>query len=164
MSSSTSRCRPLTECVLLQGRTLCRKNAPEPTTTSSLTAIYRIPTAALKVSTNDCALYRLPIVRPEPGKKIAPIRTQARSATILPNFVGLKFQVHNGKVYHDVTITEEMVGHKLGEFSPYDIVPLDYGPSLERNLLADDMVATGHGSHSSGTRNKRHAMLDISSY
>ncbi|KAK4239244.1 hypothetical protein C8A03DRAFT_43134 [Achaetomium macrosporum] len=60
----------------------------------------------------------LPIVRPEPGKKIAPIRTQARSATILPNFVGLKFQVHNGKVYHDVTITEEMVGHKLGEFSP----------------------------------------------
>jgi len=46
-----------------------------------------------------------------------PIRTQARSATILPNFVGLKFQVHNGKTYHDVTITEEMVGHKLGEFS-----------------------------------------------
>jgi hypothetical protein len=60
-------------------------------------------------------------VRPEPGKKIAPIRTQARSATILPNFVGLKFQVHNGKVYHDLTITEEMVGHKLGEFSPYAI-------------------------------------------
>ncbi|KAK3321346.1 hypothetical protein B0T22DRAFT_483858 [Podospora appendiculata] len=59
----------------------------------------------------------LPIVRPEAGKKIVPIRTQARSATILPNFVGLKFQVHNGKVYHDVTITEEMVGHKLGEFS-----------------------------------------------
>lgn len=59
-------------------------------------------------------------MRPELGKKVAPIRTQARSATILPNFVGLKFQVHNGKVYHDVTITEEMVGHKLGEFSPYD--------------------------------------------
>ncbi|KAM7201272.1 hypothetical protein V8F33_003372 [Rhypophila sp. PSN 637] len=59
----------------------------------------------------------LPIVRPEPGKKIAPIRTQARSATILPNFVGLKFQIHNGKVYHDVTITEDMVGHKLGEFA-----------------------------------------------
>ncbi|KAL2116266.1 hypothetical protein VTJ04DRAFT_8433 [Mycothermus thermophilus] len=50
----------------------------------------------------------LPIVRPEPGKKVAPIRTQARSATILPNFVGLKFQIHNGKVYHEVTITEEM--------------------------------------------------------
>ncbi|KAL2107999.1 hypothetical protein VUR80DRAFT_4415 [Thermomyces stellatus] len=60
----------------------------------------------------------LPIVRPEPGKKVPPIRTQARSATILPSFVGLKFQVHNGKVYHEVEIKEEMVGHKLGEFSP----------------------------------------------
>ncbi|MCJ1248944.1 mitochondrial ribosomal small subunit component [Trapelia coarctata] len=60
----------------------------------------------------------LPIVRPVPGQKVVPIKTQARSATILPNFVGLKFQVHNGKVYHDVTITEDMVGHKLGEFSP----------------------------------------------
>ena len=63
-------------------------------------------------------IYSLPIVRPKPGEKIVPIKTQARSATILPNFVGLKFQVHNGKVYNDVTITEAMVGHKLGEFSP----------------------------------------------
>ncbi|KAK0377797.1 37S ribosomal protein S19 [Colletotrichum abscissum] len=60
----------------------------------------------------------LPIVRPAPGQKVVPIRTQARSATILPNFVGLKFQVYNGKAYIDVTITEDMVGHKLGEFSP----------------------------------------------
>jgi ribosomal protein S19 len=62
--------------------------------------------------------YSLPIVRPAPGQKTPPIRTKARGATILPNFVGLKFQVHNGNIYHDVTITEEMVGHKLGEFSP----------------------------------------------
>ena len=62
----------------------------------------------------------LPIVRPAVGKRIPPIKTQARSAVILPNFVGLKFQVYNGKVYNDVTITEQMVGHKLGEFSPYD--------------------------------------------
>ena len=47
------------------------------------------------------------------------VRTQARAATILPNFVGLKFEIHNGKDYHQVTITEDMVGHKLGEFSPY---------------------------------------------
>ncbi len=60
----------------------------------------------------------LPIVTPKPGERTPPIKTQARSATILPNFVGLKFQVHNGKIYNDVTITEEMVGHKLGEFSP----------------------------------------------
>ncbi|KAI0873889.1 ribosomal protein S19/S15 [Hypoxylon argillaceum] len=60
----------------------------------------------------------LPISRQLPGEKIKPIRTQARSATILPNFVGLLFQVHNGKIYNDVIITEDMVGHKLGEFSP----------------------------------------------
>ncbi|KAK8087345.1 ribosomal protein S19/S15 [Apiospora phragmitis] len=59
----------------------------------------------------------LPIVRPKPGERIKSIKTQARSATILPSFVGLKFQVHNGKVYNDVEITEDMVGHKLGEFS-----------------------------------------------
>jgi len=47
-----------------------------------------------------------------------PIRTQARAATILPSFVGLKFLVHNGKTYNEVTVTEDMVGHKLGEFSP----------------------------------------------
>ncbi|KLU87951.1 mitochondrial 37S ribosomal protein S19 [Magnaporthiopsis poae ATCC 64411] len=60
----------------------------------------------------------LPIPKLLPGQTAMPIRTQARSATILPNFVGLRFQVYNGKVYHEVTITEDMVGHKLGEFSP----------------------------------------------
>ncbi|GAB7330784.1 hypothetical protein MBLNU13_g02333t1 [Cladosporium sp. NU13] len=59
----------------------------------------------------------LPIVRPKGGERVPPIKTQARSATILPNFVGLIFQVHNGKIYNDVRITEDMVGHKLGEFS-----------------------------------------------
>lgn len=69
-------------------------------------------------STNTDIL-RLPIVRPKPGERVPPIKTQARAATILPNFVGLIFQVYNGKIYHDVRITEDMVGHKLGEFSPY---------------------------------------------
>ncbi|EFY91626.1 ribosomal protein S19 [Metarhizium acridum CQMa 102] len=65
-------------------------------------------------------LVPLPIVFPKKqGDKVPPVRTQARSATILPNFVGLKFEIHNGKDYHQVTITEDMVGHKLGEFSPY---------------------------------------------
>ncbi|KAF1915163.1 hypothetical protein BDU57DRAFT_518006 [Ampelomyces quisqualis] len=60
----------------------------------------------------------LPIKRAKVGEKIVPIRTQARSATILPNFVGLKFQIHDGKRYQDITITEDMVGYKLGEFAP----------------------------------------------
>ncbi|KAH9457797.1 hypothetical protein Pst134EB_010110 [Puccinia striiformis f. sp. tritici] len=46
------------------------------------------------------------------------IRTSARACTILPNFVGLKLLVHNGKEYIPVNITAQMVGHKLGEFSP----------------------------------------------
>ncbi|RCI16423.1 hypothetical protein L249_3125 [Ophiocordyceps polyrhachis-furcata BCC 54312] len=52
------------------------------------------------------------------GEKVPAVRTQARSATILPNFVGLRFEIHNGKDYESVLITENMVGHKLGEFSP----------------------------------------------
>ncbi|PFH57218.1 hypothetical protein XA68_15352 [Ophiocordyceps unilateralis] len=64
-------------------------------------------------------LVPLPIVRPKfAGEKVPAVRTQARSATILPNFVGLRFEIHNGKDYLSVIITENMVGHKLGEFAP----------------------------------------------
>ena len=51
------------------------------------------------------------------GGKRAPIKTWRRSCTIVPEFVGLIFQVHNGRAFTDVFITEDMVGHKLGEFS-----------------------------------------------
>ncbi|GAA5945161.1 uncharacterized protein JCM15063_005394 [Sporobolomyces koalae] len=51
-------------------------------------------------------------------KTHTPIRTSARACTILPNFIGLRFLVHNGKQYVPVHITPEMVGHKLGEFAP----------------------------------------------
>jgi small subunit ribosomal protein S19 len=47
-----------------------------------------------------------------------PIKTWARACTIVPEFVGHTFQVHNGRVFNDVFVTEDMVGHKLGEFSP----------------------------------------------
>ncbi len=46
-----------------------------------------------------------------------PIKTWARSCTIVPEFVGHTFQVHNGRAFPDVFVTEDMVGHKLGEFS-----------------------------------------------
>jgi small subunit ribosomal protein S19 len=48
----------------------------------------------------------------------APIRTWARRCTIVPEFIGVNFEVHNGKMFHKVFVTEDMVGHKLGEFSP----------------------------------------------
>jgi small subunit ribosomal protein S19 len=46
-----------------------------------------------------------------------PIKTWARACTIVPEFVGHTFQVHNGRHFNDVFVTEDMVGHKLGEFS-----------------------------------------------
>ena len=47
-----------------------------------------------------------------------PIRTWSRRCTVIPEFVGFTFMVHNGKMFHKVFVTEDMVGHKLGEFSP----------------------------------------------
>ena len=46
------------------------------------------------------------------------IKTWSRRSTILPEFVGLTFAVHNGKKFVPVFVTENMVGHKLGEFAP----------------------------------------------
>ena len=46
------------------------------------------------------------------------IKTWSRRSTILPNFVGLTFGVHNGQKHIPVLVTEEMVGHKFGEFAP----------------------------------------------
>jgi small subunit ribosomal protein S19 len=48
----------------------------------------------------------------------APIKTWARACTIVPEFVGNTFMVHNGKQHIKVFVTEDMVGHKLGEFAP----------------------------------------------
>ena len=52
----------------------------------------------------------------EVGSK-QPIKTWARACTIIPEFVGYTFMVHNGKMFHKVMVSEDMVGHKLGEFS-----------------------------------------------
>ena len=47
-----------------------------------------------------------------------PIRTWARDCTIVPEFVGQTFLIHNGKAFIKLFVTEDMVGHKLGEFAP----------------------------------------------
>tara|TARA_B100001175_G_C19493048_1_gene633691 strand:+ start:1522 stop:1926 length:405 start_codon:yes stop_codon:yes gene_type:complete len=51
------------------------------------------------------------------GKKL-PIKTWSRNSTIIPEFVGHSFLIHNGRTFIPITVSEEMVGHKLGEFSP----------------------------------------------
>lgn len=47
-----------------------------------------------------------------------PIKTWSRRSTVTPDFVGFTFLVHNGRKFNPVYVTENMVGHKLGEFSP----------------------------------------------
>ena len=51
------------------------------------------------------------------SRRREPIKTWARRCTIVPEFIGHTFKVHNGKMFLDVFVTEDMVGHKLGEFS-----------------------------------------------
>lgn len=55
--------------------------------------------------------------RVKEGKHKGVIKTWSRASTILPDMVGMTFAVHNGKKFNPVFVTENMVGHKLGEFS-----------------------------------------------
>ena len=64
----------------------------------------------------DERLYRRVEKLNQMGKR-EPMKTWKRACTIVPEFVGHTFKVHNGKQFNDVFITEDMVGHKLGEFS-----------------------------------------------
>lgn len=64
----------------------------------------------------DEKLYRK-VEKMEADGRRDPVKTWARACTIVPEFVGHTFQVHNGRQFIDVFVTEDMVGHKLGEFS-----------------------------------------------
>ncbi len=65
----------------------------------------------------DEKLLKKAMAAKESGKRVV-IKTWSRRSMIIPEFVGLTFAVHNGKKFIPVFITENMVGHKLGEFSP----------------------------------------------
>jgi len=64
----------------------------------------------------DAKLLRKVLHQKESGDR-QPIKTWARRCTIVPEFVNHTFEVHNGKIFHKVFVVEDMVGHKLGEFS-----------------------------------------------
>ena len=73
------------------------------------------------------SIWKGPFVHPSLLKKIdklkdgqnkKPIKTWSRNSTIIPDFVGVTLSVYNGKSFIPVFVTEDMVGHKLGEFSP----------------------------------------------
>lgn len=61
-------------------------------------------------------LRKVEAVNTEGSKRV--IKTWSRRSTILPEFLGLTFAVHNGKQHVTVYVTENMIGHKLGEFAP----------------------------------------------
>jgi len=65
----------------------------------------------------DVTLYKKVKKSKEENSK-SPIKTWSRRSTIIPDFVGITLSVYNGKSFIPVFITEDMVGHKLGEFSP----------------------------------------------
>src|SRR3990167_1457721 len=94
---------------------------------SSLYFLLHTPYFATKRSCSmSRSLKKGPYIDPKLAKKVAAlgpedrtvIKTWARACTIAPEFVGRTIAVHNGKVHVPVFITENMVGHKLGEFSP----------------------------------------------
>ncbi|HCM82410.1 MAG: 30S ribosomal protein S19 [Candidatus Gottesmanbacteria bacterium GW2011_GWA2_44_17] len=58
------------------------------------------------------------VLKQKGGRDRTPIKTWARSCQIPPEFVGATLGVHNGHMFHEVFISESMVGHRLGEFSP----------------------------------------------
>ena len=73
------------------------------------------------------SIWKGPFVDPSLLKKVeknknrsstTPIKTWSRKSTIIPEFVGLSFLIHNGRKFIQLTISEDMVGHKLGEFAP----------------------------------------------
>ena len=73
------------------------------------------------------SVWKGPFVDPSLIKKVekqktsgisTPIKTWSRKSTIIPDFIGLSFLIYNGKKFIPITISEDMVGHKLGEFAP----------------------------------------------
>ena len=73
------------------------------------------------------SVWKGPFVDPSLIKKVeklkkqtsnTPIKTWSRKSTIIPEFIGVSFLIYNGKKFIPIKISEEMVGHKLGEFSP----------------------------------------------
>ena len=65
----------------------------------------------------DERLFRRAVAINEGGKR-APLKTWRRACTIVPEFIGKNFAIHNGKTFIKVFVVEDMVGHKLGEFAP----------------------------------------------
>jgi small subunit ribosomal protein S19 len=65
---------------------------------------------------DDHLMRKIQVARQRNDRK--PIKTWSRRSTVTPDFIGMNFMVHNGRAFLSVLVTENMVGHKLGEFAP----------------------------------------------
>jgi len=74
------------------------------------------------------------------------IRTWSRRSTITPDMVGLTFGVHNGKRHIPIYVTENMVGHKLGEFSPTRMFKGHSGTKAEKSEKTAKVAPAGGGA------------------
>jgi small subunit ribosomal protein S19 len=105
------------------------------------------------------SVWKGPFVEPSLLKKIeklngntsgAPIKTWSRRSTITPDFIGHSFLIYNGKKFIPIKISEEMVGHKLGEFSPtrqfHGHTPADKKAAQESKPAASAKPQTGASS------------------
>ena len=106
------------------------------------------------------SVWKGPFVDPSLIKKVekqrsssnsVPIKTWSRKSTIIPEFIGISFLIHNGKKFIPIKISEEMVGHKLGEFSPTRQFS---GHTPADKKAAQDQAAAGAGSSTAKTTTK----------
>ena len=100
------------------------------------------------------SVWKGPFVDPSLLKKVEkekaqsnpkPIKTWSRKSTIIPEFIGISFLIYNGKKFIPIKISEEMVGHKLGEFSP---TRQFHGHTPADKKAAQEAVAAGTSKRS----------------
>ena len=113
------------------------------------------------------SVWKGPFVDPSLLKKVeklksqsnpTPIKTWSRKSTIIPEFIGISFLIYNGKKFIPIRISEEMVGHKLGEFSPtrqfHGHTPADKKAAQTESKLEEQGSATKSSTPSSDTTPK----------
>jgi len=81
-----------------------------------------------------------------------PIKTWARDCTVVPDFIGHTFMIHNGKQFMRLFVTEDMVGHKLGEFAPTRIFKGHSGGKAKAAALAAAAAAGGAPAGGGGAK------------
>lgn len=97
---------------------------------------------------DDHLINKVQVARQNQDRKV--IKTWSRRSTILPDFVGMTFAVHNGKKFVPVYVTENMVGHKLGEFAATRIFH-GHTPA-DKKAAAEGTAAPAAGAPAAGAK------------